>query len=271
MSQLDFLFGKKFKGGPDFRLNRTYNYDLDGIDLEVTVPDSNIQSASGEAVSQFPFRRPGWFDEHCQQLSNHFYVTLGAGGSWAYVGPTWKVGKEPLGTLDLFVWIKRTLLGHTLKQGDMDCLAAAIRSDYEEYFNAEEPGDYGRGKNRQRLRDAAEKYDKPYMLNDPDMQRRKQLFIQKGSRELPQKFDVREYGTQRWLHYTLEREPNYPTHHYCQALDEHFYLDIFFHYGLDFRDYFHYWKDHAEAAEQRMIQAIRLNFPDRVETDLIQR
>ena len=227
MSLFTYLFGKGYKGGPDFNLERTHYYDLNGIELEMTVPDSNIVFAPSDQSPTFPFKSPGWFEANRRQLANHFYVRLNAGGMWAYTGPYWKVGREPFGTLTLLTWIKRTPPGYTLASGDLSTLEAAIRWDYEEHFEANEPGKYGRGKNRKTRKEALETYGKPHWDNEMGREQMA-LYIKQGTRELPRYFETREYGTQRWLYYALEREPMYPAHHYCQPLDDRYYLDIFF-------------------------------------------
>ena len=267
MSIFTYLFGKGYKGGPDFNLERTHYYDLNGIELEMTVPDSNIVFAPSDQPPTFPFKSPGWFEDNCKQLANHFYIGIEAGGSWAYVGPYWKVGREPFGVLSLGARIKRALPDYPLAPGDLDLLQSAIRWDYEAYFEVAEPGKYGRGENRKTREEAQEIYGKPHWDNQIG---REQMaaYIENRCFELPEHFETREYGTQRWLYYALDEEPNYPKHHYCQPLDEQYYLDVFFSYRLDFPQYLHLWKDHAEAAEQRMMERIRLNFPGRVHEHL---
>lgn len=266
MSLFTYLLGKGYKGGPDFNLEHTHYYDLNGIELEVTVPDSNIVFAPSDQRA-FPFKLPGWFEANCEQSANHFYVPLNAGGMWAYVGPFWKVGREPFGVFSLGARIKRVLSGYTILPSDLSALEVAIRRDYEEHFEAEVPGKYGRGKNRKVRKEAEQRFSQPHWQNE-EGRRREALYIEKRSFETPKDFEIREYGTQRWLYYALEREPMYPAHHYCQPLDEQYYLDVSFRYGIDFRQYFHIWQNHAEAAEQRMIERIRLNFPDRVHEHL---
>jgi len=91
------------------------------------------------------------------------------------------------------------------------------------------------------------------------------MFIKNRTSEVPDKFESREIGMQNWLYYSMEKEPNYPVHHYCQALDEQFYLDVKFSYFINFKEYFHIWKDHTEEAEQRLVQAVRLNFPNEID------
>jgi hypothetical protein len=41
-----------------------------------------------------------------------------------------------------------------------------------------------------------------------------------------------------------------------------YYLYVRFHYGIDFREYFHLWQ--VDAAEQRMMEMIKLTFPNRL-------
>ena len=76
MSLFTYLFGKGYKGGPDFNLERTHYYDLNGIELEMTVPDSNIVFAPSNQPPTFPFKSPGWFEANCKQLANHFYIGI---------------------------------------------------------------------------------------------------------------------------------------------------------------------------------------------------
>ena len=264
MSFLTYLFGKGFKGGPDFNLNQTHTVNLNGIQLEVTLPETNLMVAPSPNIQDFPFKQEGWFDQHSRQLWNHHYVELNIGCPWFYTGPFWKVLNEPFGSLSFQAHLKRTLPGCSLEFGNLDSLKKAIEWDYKEHFEAPEEGKYGRGINTKAIADAKIRFKDPFWHNEAG---KKQLeaFLRNRMRELPETFETREYGTEKWLYYSLKREPNYPTHHYCQILDEHFYLDIYFHYRIDFRKYFPIWKDHAEAAEQRIMESVRLHFPDRLQ------
>ena len=66
---LTYVFGKGFTGGPDFRLNQTETVNLNGILLEVTLPESNILAAPSSPVREFPFKQEGWFDAHSRRSS----------------------------------------------------------------------------------------------------------------------------------------------------------------------------------------------------------
>ena len=114
------------------------------------------------------------------------------------------------------------------------------------------------------IEDAKNRFKDPFWHNEAGKKQLK-AFLRNRMRELPENFETREIGKEKWLYYSLNREPTYPTHHYCHILDERFYLDIFFHYRIDFRKYFPIWKDHAEAAEQRIMDSVRLHFPDRLQ------
>lgn len=262
MKLFSYLLGNGFAGGPDFNLNQSIYFDLNGIELEITIPDSNILLTPSKPVESIPFNKSHWFENNCSQLSNHFYVHV-TGGQWAYTGPFWKVMNEPFGTLAVRVWIKKVLPTLNVKLKGHDSLQAAIAQEYERFFEVDEPGEFGRGKNKQKRREAEERFSQEHWNNEEGI-RRKKVFLEKYCRELPKEFESREYGTQHWLYYALEREPTYPVHHYCQALNEHFYLDINFQYGVDFKKYFHLWKAHAENAEQQIIEKVRLSFPDRL-------
>jgi hypothetical protein len=265
MRLFTYLFGKGFTGGPDFSKLETFRFDLDGAELNLTLPKSNVSIPLGEININFPFRSPGWFENHCEQLANHFYVSV-FGELWCYSGPFWKVLNEPFGVLDIHVAIKRTPPDKTLDISDIDSLAEAIRWDYEKYFEVEEPGEYGRGGNREARQEAEDEYNShhPAMPEEHKL-RQKEAHLRLTLRELPNRFEARHYGEQDWLYYALKKEPAYPAHYYCQPLDDQYYLYVRFGYRIDFRDYFHIWQADAEVAEQRMIELVKLTFPNRLQ------
>jgi hypothetical protein len=264
MSLITYLFGKGFTGGPDFNKLETFYFELEDTELSLTLPKTNVDIPHGEIGINFPFRSPGWFDEQSRQIGNHFYVRV-LGDMWAYLGPVWKVLNEPFGVLGFRIGIKRALPEKTLDLNNLDTLAEAIRWDYEWYFEKEAPGKYGRGRNREVRQKAEDEYNSrhpriPEERKLSDMEKTLRNLL----RELPTHFETRQYGDQKWLYYALKKEPTYPAHYYCQPLDEQYYLYARFGYGIDFREYFHIWQADAEAAEQRMMEMIKLTFPNRL-------
>jgi hypothetical protein len=265
MNFFTYVFGKGYTGGPDFSRLESFRFDLEGIGLTLSVPASNIALPWGEININLPFRSPGWFDAHCEQQANHFHVKV-FGDVWAYIGPLWRAGPDrTFGVLNVRVAIKRTLPGKVLDVNNLDTLAEAIRWDYEWYFEVEEPGKYGRGHNREARREAEEEYEARHpSIPEEKKLRDKTLSLAHSLRELPTHFEPRRYGDQEWLYYALKRESNTSAHYYCQPLDEHYYLCVRFGYGIDFRQYFHLWQADAETAEQRIIETVKLSFPNRL-------
>ncbi len=265
MSFFTYVFGKGYTGGPDFSKLETFRFDLEGAELRLSVPASNTALPRGEININLPFRSPGWFDAHRRQQANHFYVNV-FGDLWAYTGPFWRVGPDrTFGVLDVHVALKRTLPDKVLDPNSFDTLAEAIRWDYEWYFEVAEPGKYGRGNNRNARREAEEEYKARHpSIPEETKLRDKALSLAHALCELPTQFEIRRYGDQRWLYYALKKEPTYPAHYYCQPLDEQHYLYVRFGYGIDFRQFFHLWQADAEAAEQRIIETVKLSFPNRL-------
>lgn len=150
-----------------------------------------------------------------------------------------------------------------LDVNNRDTLAEAIRWDYEWYFEIAEPGKYGRGRNREARRKAEEVYK---ARTSPEELKRIQTdaYLTRALQEIPAQFETRHYGNQEWLYYALEHESNTTAHYYCQPLDEHYYLCVRFGYGIDLSAYFHLWQADAEAAEQRIIETVKLSFPNRL-------
>ena len=265
MSFFTYVFGKGYTGGPDFSKLETFRFDLEGINLTLSAPKSNFAVPRGEMNINLPFGSPGWFDAHCRQLANHFFVIV-FGRPWAYIGPFWRTSSDrTFGVLSVEVAIKRTLPDKVLDMNDLDTLAQAIRWDYEWYFEREEPGKYGRGHNREARRKAEEEYNARHPSIPEEMKLRdKALSLAHSLCELPTHFETRGYDDQEWLYYALEKEPAYPAHYYCQPLDEHYYLYVRFGYRIDLRPHFHLWQAHAEAAEQRIMETVKLSFPNRL-------
>lgn len=186
------------------------------------------------------------------------------GQPWAYIGPRWKVNDRTFGVLDVQLSIERTTPDKVLDMNDLDTLAEAIRWDYEWYFEVAESGKYGQGKNREARAEIESRYSASHWQNETGNQQR-EAALRNRLRELPSQFETRSYGDQKWLYYSLNKEPNYPAHYYCQPLDDHYYLYVRFGYGIDQPDYFHIWQADAEAAEQRIMEMVRLTFPSRLQ------
>jgi hypothetical protein len=264
MSLITYLFGKGFTGGPDFNQLETFYFELEDAELSLTLPKSNVSIPLDNIGVNYPYRSPGWFDDQCEQLWNQFYVRVFS-EMWGYRGPVWKVLNEPFGVLGFRVGIKRALPGKKLDLNDIDTLAEAIRWDYEWYFEVAEPGKYGQGKNRKVRQEAEEEYNSRHpRIPEERKLRDKEKILRNHLRELPTHFEPRKYGEQKWLYYALENEPNYPAHYYCQPLDDQYYVYVRFGYRIDFREYFHIWQADAEAAEQRMMEMIKLTYPNRL-------
>jgi hypothetical protein len=266
MSFLTYVFGKGYTGGPDFSKLETFRFDLEGNTLSVTTPISNIALPQGEININTPFRSSGWFDNHCLQQANHFFVRV-FGNAWAYVGPFWKAGPDrTFGVLSVSFDIKRVLPEKVLDVNNLDTLADAIRWDYEWYFEVEEPGKCGRGWNRRARQEAEDEYNARHPSIPEAMKLRdKEASLRYSLRELPTQFETRRCGDQEWLYYALEMETNTSAHYYCQPLDDQYYLCVKFSYGVDVRSYFHLWQADAEAAEQHIIETVKLTFPNRLQ------
>ena len=259
-----YLFGKGFKGGPDSRLNRNHHCNLSGIDFEITLPDSNVVISEPEKAVNIPFKSSGWFNNNCEQTSNHCFVSLPVFRRWVYLGPFWKVFNDPFGSLVFDVWVKKTLPETTLEVDNLETLEAAINKDYRDYFESETPGKYGQGKNFQVRQEAQARYSASHWQNEVGRQQMK-AYIKNRIQELPSGFEIHKHDTINWLFYSLAKEPNYPKHHYCVPLDDRYYLDVSFLYAVDFPQYFHIWQAHAEQAEQRIMASIRLNYGNHIE------
>ena len=267
MSFFTYLFGKGYTGGADFSRFETFRFDLEGKQLSLSVPGSNVALSHAEMNINLPFRSPGWFEAHCEQQANHFYITV-FGDLWAYIGPFWKTAADRMfGMLSVQVAIKRTLPDKILDPDDLETLADAIRWDYEWYFEVAEPGKYSQGKNRIARQKAEDQYNARHpAASEASKLRQKEGYLKNALRELPTWFETRCYGDQNWLYYALKREPTYPAHYYCQPLDERYYLYVRFGYRIDLSAHFHLWQADAEAAEQRIIETVRLDFPNRLPT-----
>ncbi len=255
MKLITYLFGKGYTGGPDFNRLKSFHFDLEGSELELTLPESSSTLPQGEININFPYLSDGWFDHNSEQQANHFYIMV-FGDLWPYVGPPWKALDRIFGILDIQVGIKRSLPDKTLN--NFDSLADAICWDYEWYFEEAEPGKYGRGHNRKK-REELEKLNYTQNGAGSKISRQSQDQILKDTLfEIPTKFEIRSFSDQQWLYYEMKKEANYPAHYYCQPLDDYYYLYVRFNYRIDIRNYFHIWRSNAESAEQRITEMVKL-------------
>ncbi len=266
MSFLTYIFGKGYTGGPDFSQLESFSFDLEGIELRVTVPKRRIALARKDWSDSLPFRSPGWFDHHCEQQNNHFYSTVFV-DLWPYVGPIWRTGMDrTFGILGMQVWIKRVRPEKVLDMNNLDTLAEAIRWEYEWFFEVEEPGEFGRGWNRRARQEAEDEYNSRNPIIPEEMKLRdKEDSLNYSLQELPTHFESRRYGDQEWLYYALRKEANTTAHYYCIPLDDQFFLSVRFGYRIDLSNYLHLWQANAKAAEQRIMETLILTFPNRLQ------
>jgi hypothetical protein len=264
MSFFTYVFGKGYTGGPDFNQLETFRFELEDAELSLTLPKSNLSLPRKEININLPFRSQDWFDENKIQAGSHLFVLI-LGQPWVYSGPFWKVANNPFGVLDVQFALERVHSDKFLDVDNLDTLADAIRWNYEWYYEIAEPGKYGQGSNREVRQEAEEEYSSRHpKIPEEKKLRDKEKTLENLLRELPTQFETRQFGDQKWLYYALNKEPNYPTHYYCQPLDEQYYIYVRFHYGIDFREYFHLWKADAEAAEHRIMGMIKLTYPNRL-------
>ena len=77
-----------YRGGPDFAHCEQITRLLENWQLQLTVPCTNVAAAPSKFLPQYPFKQPGWYEEHSKAdiFIDKTYIHLNT-ELWYYVRP----------------------------------------------------------------------------------------------------------------------------------------------------------------------------------------
>ncbi|GLQ31544.1 hypothetical protein [Litoribrevibacter albus] len=259
-----------FRGGPDFSEVNPLNASLENIQFSVELPYSNIDTNEPPRSIHFPIMKDGWFDQHAESLKYYRYVHVDT-QMWFYVPSVVNLPSGELGVLTLMTQIKRIPEEKNISAFDLDSLGKTVISEYEDYYNSPIIGwddndkDPSLGKNTKIRRDILElanSRSEPWSQEFIDREINLRLSDTGYAPLKPHK--IKTINGRSWLFYIEQKAVARPAKNriYCMPLTDKYYLCLDFGYRVDRIDKFKLWKDHAEAAEKRIMESVKLTIPN---------
>lgn len=258
-----------FRGGPDFTEVNHLNASLENIQFSVELPYSNIITEEPPRPIHFPFLNEGWFEENAKSLKHYHYVNVDT-QAWYYVPAVVSLPNGELGSLWLSTRIKRIPDEKNISAFDLNKLGEHLIDEYESFYNAPlDNGDRGafKGKNTKIRQDViafGTSKDRTEPWSQEQIERETNLRLANYGYAPLEAHKIKTINGRPWVFYeehtsihTLSKNKIY-----CMPLSEKFYLAMDFGYKVGPGDKFKLWKDHAEAAEKRIMESVKLIIPN---------
>ena len=248
-----------FRGGPDFSNSIEVTALLEEWRLDLTLPLSNVQAKMEPKTVNYPFNESGWFEAHSEQSRQHHFVHIET-KIWYYM-PNSPLLQTELGLFSLSVQLKRTLPNKNTNAMDLAALGRYVVAEYDEHYNAPTTGPQFQGENIRRTKMIEDRVRKMCGKNIKEEEIQAKIAIRLPPTPFPPipPHDIRTIKGRDWV-YCVEPIPNLYSQDrmYCQPLNESFYLCLRFRHRVDWSPKYKCWKDHAIAAEARIMEGLRL-------------
>ncbi len=258
--QLCKAFGRGFVGGPDTRQNQEFSFIFEDKQLEIILPESNVflPNATPETPETVPKYYPHtsieWFVKNAQIIKQHFFVEVLA-KEWMYFPP---ISLLPSSEYGLFACQLRLKQVDRVNVQDPLALGRFLTQAFDDYQNGP------KGLNttyRKWVRDDLNRSGIEWSLQEKEAaieEESNELIALKGCDPLAPAKTLSINGL-TWVFYR-EQYNNDPAHtdFYCLPLSEQSFIEVRFNYRTDIPDKFKKWQPHAAAAQERIMQSIRL-------------
>ncbi|GAA3928641.1 hypothetical protein [Litoribacillus peritrichatus] len=254
-----------FRGGPDFTETHTINTSFDDINFSISLPYTNVDTQEKPRNIQFPISKQNWFESNCTQSRQHHYVPIST-QMWMYVPSVKYTLNGELGVLFCSSQIKKVPKDKEIDAFNLDALGTHLLEEYDQHYNSPViggPEDHGQGLNteiRQKVDLLSESLGSPFSKSEYDRELRLRMEAMGFPPLSPYK--VVSIKNRQWVYYSEPQVNSLSKDNmYCFPLSNEFYLCLQFRYRVDINDKFKLWKDHAEAAENRIMESVKLTFP----------
>jgi len=255
---------RPYRGGPLFDQLSTLCFDLEGIILELTLPASAAKWRNPPRPLNYPFNTAGWFEKNSERFNLNDYVHLHT-EIWGYfpvrltriINLATMGSNEPMGKLSLGVHLNKLQGGKMLDLSNPRSLANYIKWEYNDYYESPEVGDYGRGMNFE----YREKYAKALAEKGEWYRQQYEVGLKKHLEPTPDHFDLLNCGGGLWTSYQLEKLSHISTKHYCIALSESYYLQLYIRLHFDQSHYRAVIEPDMLRAADWLKQHIKITFP----------
>ncbi len=266
------ILGKnRFRGGPDLEHSYSVGLNLGGAVMNIALPLGGDPPHCPFPVDEsgyhyIPIDNSAWFEANKVEHAKHCFIDTKAGIGWAYGKGIWPpVAMGPLGSISCYVHINRSKKGYELSSDNWETLKRSIYMDYKNFFEDPVPGNYLRGHNIKIIQEAKEWAYSPHRSKE-QIEDMFSHYIRSQSMKYPEEFNIFKTSNHDWLFYT---EKNGDTRYYCLPIDKEYYLVIRFLHQDWLSGFRHYWQEHANKTEQKIMESVQLISPDTLHCDYI--
>ncbi len=252
-------YWQRFRGGPDFSRNEVLDVKLEGHQLSLMLPSSNISTVEPAREVNFPFYQSDWFERNAKQDRQHkrvhIYTEL-----WMYLPVGFMSSQYELGMLSLSVWLKKISPNKSIDCNNLQELGEHLFEEYDTYFNSPIIGDNYLGFNTQVVQDKCKELKEyaPDLSNKRIQEHTESALEARGFPNL-NPYEIKNIKGNNWVYYIehhLRKDTN--SRYYCYPINSEYYLVIRFRYRVDLAQKFKLWKKHAEAAEKRIMESVKI-------------
>lgn len=247
-----------FKGGPDFDNCVEVTALMEDWQLNIDVPATKIVTEEPPRNINYPFNQDGWFQSHSKQSSHYHYVEIDT-QLWYYL-PVNVLFKGELGLLSLSTQLRKIHHDKTINTQDLDALGNSIIAEYDEYYNAPIDSPNGPGPNVSRRKKREDEVRQAWdgFITEEEIQAKIEERYREPYPPMPEHQIVPIQGKD-WV-FCVENSAESHTHSniYSIPLNEKYYLSLHFRHRVDWQPKYQSWKQHADQAEKKIMQTVRL-------------
>lgn len=248
-------YWRGFVGGPDFTRDISHRFILEGKQLTIKVPDSNVVAAPSPVDVSFPHSSINWFAKQAKTYDQHCYVHMMT-ENWMYMPPIALFPSSEYGMLSCQLRIKQISHINVL---DKAALSRYVTKAYYDYHNGPE------GENT-KIRTRVEKRLKnsPYTWSQDEIEAEIAMVIDLHGNQPLAPAIIKNFNQTDWIFYSEVRN-NRHSHNdfYCLPLSENSFLEVEFAHRVDLSHKYKKWAKHAIESQERIIASVYLDdLPD---------
>ena len=230
-----------FVGGPDFTRGINHRFILEGMQLTINLPDSNVVTAPSTLNVNFPHSSTSWFAEHAKVYRQHSFVRI-ITENWMYMPPIALFPSSEYGMLSCQLRIKQTDKINVL---DKVALSHFVTQAYDDYHNGPD------GTNTELRRRKVERSSQEEQVATS---------IELHGRQPLAPAIIKTFNKLIWVFYQeVTNDSLSRLDYYCLPLSEHSFLEVKFNHQVDLSQKHKKWAKAALEAQERIMDSIYLD------------
>lgn len=244
-------YWRGFVGGPDLHQSITRRFLLEGKQLSINIPDSNIVALPNADDKYYPHTSLTWFNEHAKIYDQHKYVHIYT-KNWMYMPPIAIFPSSEYGMLSCQLRIKQVSHINVL---DKAALSHYVTQAYDDYHNGPE------GENTKIRTRIEERFkNSPYTWSQDEIEVEIAMVIDLHGNQPLAPAIIKNFNQTDWIFYSEVRN-NRHSHNdfYCLPLSENSFLEVEFAHRIDLSHKYKKWVKHAIESQERIIASVYLD------------